>query len=283
MILVTGAKGQLGGDVCAVLSAQGYAFLGVDVDTLDITDETAVAAFFAAHPDIDSVIHCAAYTAVDKAEDDAERCYAVNVKGTANLAKNAASCKFLYVSTDYVFGADGDTPLETDAPKAPACVYGKTKLLGEEAAMRYCPHCFIVRTSGVFGEKNTNFIATILRLSETHDTLRVVNDQFGAPTYSCDLAALLAQMIATERFGIYHASNTGVCTWAELARFVLALCGKTTTAVPVSTEDYGAKAKRPKNSRFSFRSLDAAGFSRLPPWEDAVRRYLEKENLLQRG
>ena len=274
MILVTGAKGQLGSDVCDVLRAQNKAFLGVDVDTLDITDKPAVAAFFEAHPDIDSVIHCAAYTAVDKAEDDAERCRAVNAGGTANLAENAKNCKFLYVSTDYVFGADGAEPLETDAPKAPKCVYGKTKLEGEEAVMNNCSRFFIVRTSGVFGEKNTNFIATILRLSETHDTLRVVNDQIGAPTYSRDLAKLLVQMLETERFGVYHAANTGACSWAELAETVLSLCGKATAVLNVSTEEYGAKAKRPKNSRFSFRSLDEAGFARLRPWEDAVKDYL---------
>lgn len=274
MILVTGAKGQLGGDVCALLDAQGRPCLRIDAEELDITDEAAVAAFFAAHPEIDSVIHCAAYTAVDRAEDDAERCFAVNANGTENLAKNAAACKFLYVSTDYVFGAVDEEPLEIDTVKAPSCIYGKTKLLGEDAVRQYCSRFFIVRTSGVFGEKNTNFIATILRLSETHASLRVVNDQFGAPTYSADLAALLVEMISTERYGIYHAANTGECTWAQLARYVLSLCGKETEVEPVSTADYGARARRPLNSRFSFRSLDENGFSRLRPWEQAVRAYL---------
>lgn len=281
MILVTGANGQLGGDVVSVLSAQGKPCLGVDVDTLDITDESAVAAFFGAHPEIDSVIHCAAYTAVEQAESDERRCYAVNVEGTANLAKNASHCKFLYVSTDYVFGADDHGLLETDTVKSPACVYGKTKLLGETEVQKYCKRFFIVRTSGVFGEKNTNFIATILRLSEIHDTLRVVNDQIGAPTYSRDLAALLAEMIFTERYGVYHAANTGLCSWAELAETVLSFCGKATTVTPVASEDYPSKARRPKNSRFSFRSLDEAGFSRLPPWEDAVKRYLGGQGLLK--
>ncbi len=281
MILVTGANGQLGGDVCALLSAQGKAFLGVDVDTLDITDAEAVAAFFGAHPDIDSVIHCAAYTAVDKAEDDADRCFAVNADGTANLAKNAAGCKFLYVSTDYVFGADDREPLEIDTVKEPACVYGKSKLLGEVEVQKACERCFIVRTSGVFGEKNTNFIATILRLSEIHDTLRVVDDQIGAPTYARDLAALLVQMIDTERYGIYHAANTGTCSWAFLAKTVLRLCGKPTAVVPIASEDYPAKARRPKNSRFSFRSLDENGFARLRPWEDAVKAYLGELGLLK--
>ena len=281
MILVTGANGQLGGDVCALFSAQGKAFLGVDIDTLDITDSEAVQAFFGEHPDIDSVIHCAAYTAVDKAEDDADRCFAVNADGTANLAKNASGCKFLYVSTDYVFGADDTEPLETDTVKAPESVYGKSKLLGETEVQKYCERCFIVRTSGVFGEKNTNFIATILRLSETHNTLRVVNDQIGAPTYSRDLAALLVEMISTERYGIYHAANTGTCSWAELAACVLFLCKKTTEVVPIFSEDYPARAKRPKNSRFSFRSLDTAGFARLRPWQDAVRAYLGGLGLLK--
>ena len=281
MILVTGAKGQLGGDVCALLRAQEKAFLGIDADTLDISDKAAVDSFFAAHPDIDSVIHCAAYTAVDKAEDEPLRCYAVNADGTENLAKNAAHCKFLYVSTDYVFGADGNERLETYDVKAPACVYGKTKLLGEDAVRQHCAQYFIVRTSGVFGEKNTNFIATILRLSKTHEKLFVVYDQVGAPTYSRDLASLLVQMIETERYGIYHAANTGECSWAFLAETVLSLCGKSTTVVPVTSEEYDAPAKRPKNSRFSFRSLDEAGFSRLPPWQDAVRRYLDGQGLLK--
>ena len=281
MILVTGANGQLGGDVCDVLSAQGKAVLGVDVDSLDITDADAVAAFFGDHPEIDSVIHCAAYTAVDQAEDDPDRCFAVNVDGTANLAKNAAGCKFLYVSTDYVFGADDREPLEIDTVKEPACVYGKSKLLGEVEVQKACEKYFIVRTSGVFGEKNRNFIATILRLSEIHDALRVVKDQIGSPTYSRDLAALLAEMITTESYGIYHAANTGYCSWAFLAETVLRLCGKPTEVIPIFSEDYPAKARRPRNSRFSFRSLDEAGFARLRPWKEAVKEYLGGQGLLK--
>ncbi len=278
MILVTGAGGQLGSDVCATLKAQNRPYLGVDVDTLDLTDEAAVQAFFADHDDITAVIHCAAYTAVDKAEDDFETCTKVNVLGTTYLASYCTDLPFLYISSDYIFGSDGTEPLETDDRAAPQGVYAKSKYAGELAVEALCRRFYIVRTSWVFGEKDTNFIATILRLADTHDTLRVVCDQVGAPTYSRHLAALLCEMIESGKYGVYHATNEGACSWFELAQYILNAEGKTTAVLPVTTESYGAKAPRPHNSRLSKKSLDENGFSRLPPWQDAVNEYLGRRN-----
>ena len=277
MILVTGAKGQVGSDVCALLKAQNRPFLGVDIDLLDLTDEAAVNAFFDLHKEITSVIHCAAYTAVDKAEDDFERCFAVNADGTKHLAKRCGSnIELLYLSSDYIFGDDGVDELETDHKANPQGIYAKSKFMGEQAVQLLCKKHYIVRTSWVFGEQDRNFIATILRLADTHDTLRVVSDQVGAPTYSRHLAMLLCSMIESGKYGVYHAANEGECSWFELAQFALQLTGKQVTVLPVTTESYGAKAPRPKNSRLSKRSLDEAGFSRLPNWQDAVKEYLSR-------
>ena len=280
MILVTGANGQLGSDVCAILKAQNRAHLGVDVDVLDLTDEAAVQAFFADHSDITAVIHCAAYTAVDKAEDDFETCTKVNVLGTTYLASCCADIPFLYISSDYIFGSNGTEPLETTNPAAPQGVYAKSKYAGELAVETLCKQFYIVRTSWVFGEKDTNFIATILRLADTHDTLRVVFDQVGAPTYSRHLAALLCEMIESGKYGVYHATNEGECSWFELAQYILNAEDKATAVLPVTTESYGAKAPRPLNSRLSKKSLDENGFSRLPPWQDAVNEYLKHRTKL---
>ena len=224
MILVTGANGQLGGDVCRILKSQNKDFIPTDADTLDITDEKGVKAFFETHC-IDAVIHCAAYTAVDKAEDEREKCFLINEAGTQNLAlcAEANGAKMLYVSTDYVFNGEGQTPFDVDDPKGPLNVYGESKLKGEKAVLENCKRAFVVRTSWVFGEKNTNFIATMLRLSETHNEVNVVCDQIGSPTYSKHLARLLCKMISTEKFGVYHATNEGFCSWAELAREVFLL------------------------------------------------------------
>lgn len=277
MIIVTGASGQLGSDVCRILKEKKISHIGIDSRELDITDEKAVEAFFQKTP-AEALIHCAAYTAVDRAEEESEKCFAVNAEGTKNLAKQCKkhSLKMIYISTDYVFGGDGEKPFETDDEKAPLGVYGKSKLSGERAVQELAEKSFIVRTSWVFGEKNTNFIHTMLRLSETHGEIRVVCDQIGSPTYSLHLAALLCEMVQTEKYGVYHATNEGFCSWSELAEFSLRLAGKKTKIVPVSTEEYGAKAPRPKNSRLSKSSLRENGFSLLPPWQDAVREYLLK-------
>ena len=212
MIIVTGAAGQLGGDVCRILKEKNIPYKGIDKDDVDITSEKAVADYFA-NCNFDVLIHCAAYTAVDKAEVEKDLCYAINAKGTENLAricreKNAA---IIYISTDYVFSGEGEEPFETDDSKAPLSVYGKSKYDGEKAVMSLCEKYFIVRTSWVFGEQNRNFIATMLRLSETRDEVNVVCDQVGSPTYSADLAVLLTQMAQTEKYGIYHGTNEGFC------------------------------------------------------------------------
>lgn len=278
MIIVTGAAGQLGGDVCRILKEKNIPHLGIDRNEADITSEKSVEAFFDGK-DFEVLIHCAAYTAVDKAEEEKELCFAINAKGTENLAricqrKNAA---IIYVSTDYVFSGEGEAPFEPDDEKAPLSVYGKSKLEGEKAVMNLCEKYFIVRTSWVFGEQNRNFIATMLRLSETRDEVNVVCDQVGSPTYSADLALLLTEMAQTEKYGIYHGTNEGYCSWYELAERVFALKGIPMKVNPVTSEEYITPAERPKNSRMSKKTLTDAGFSLLPDWEDAVKRYLDRK------
>lgn len=276
MIIVTGAKGQLGGDVCDLLEKNGTPFLGIDKDDLDITDEDAVKAFFESNK-ASALIHCAAYVAVDKAEDEKEICFLVNGNGTRNLAAECKKygVKMLYVSTDYVFPGNGTEPFETDSKKSPLNTYGASKLRGEEAVKELLSDYFIVRTSWVFGEKNTNFIATMLRLSETRKELNVVNDQVGSPTYSKDLARLLCDMIKTDRYGTYHGTNEGFCSWYDLAKKAFEFAGKDVKVNPVTSEGFPTKAIRPKNSRLSKKCLDENGFDRLPLWEDAVKRYLQ--------
>ncbi len=278
MIIVTGAAGQLGGDVCRILKEKNIPHLGIDRNEADITSEKSVEAFFDGK-DFEVLIHCAAYTAVDKAEEEKELCFAINAKGTENLAricqrKNAA---IIYVSTDYVFSGEGEAPFEPDDEKSPLSVYGKSKLEGEKAVMNLCEKYFIVRTSWVFGEQNRNFIATMLRLSETRDEVNVVCDQVGSPTYSSDLALLLTEMAQTEKYGIYHGTNEGYCSWYELAERVFALKGIPMKVNPVTSEEYITPAERPKNSRMSKKTLTDAGFSLLPDWEDAVKRYLDRK------
>jgi len=305
MILVTGAKGQLGSDIikgqgdgstkgqgdgstvpffskngtvepspCPLVEPSPCPFSGIDIDDLDITDSKAVSEYLREHKPR-SVIHCAAYTAVDKAEDEPELCYRVNAEGTENIAKacKEIDAEMLYISTDYVFNGDGDDPYETDAVKAPISVYGKSKLAGEEAVLRHLKKYYIVRISWVFGQNGNNFVKTMLKLAETRDELSVVCDQTGSPTFTPDLARLLADMTLSGKYGIYHATNEGFCTWAEFAMQIMKLTGKKTKINPITSAEYLTKAKRPKNSRLSKRSLDDAGFSRLPTWQDALTRY----------
>ncbi len=278
MIIVTGAAGQLGGDVCRILKDNNIPHKGIDKADLDITSESAVTDFFA-NTDFDVLIHCAAYTAVDKAEEENELCFAINAKGTENLArmckiKNAA---IIYVSTDYVFSGEGTKPFEVTDEKCPLSVYGKSKSEGEKAVTELCEKHFIVRTSWVFGEQDRNFIATMLRLSQTRDEVSVVCDQAGSPTYSKDLALLLTEMAQTEKFGVYHATNEGFCSWYELAEKIFEYKNIPMKVKPVTSEEYITPAKRPKNSRLSKKSLIENGFSLLPRWEDAVERYLDNK------
>lgn len=275
MILVTGAKGQLGFDVSNELTKRNIPHIPTDIDLLDITDKAAVQKFFDEN-EISAVIHCAAYTAVDKAESESELCFRVNAEGTENLAAECEKrdIKMLYVSTDYVFPGNGDEPFETDDEKNPQNIYGKSKLMGEEAVKKHLSKFFIVRTSWVFGEKNTNFIHTMLRLSETRDEVSVVCDQTGSPTYSKDLARLLCDIIATEKYGEYHARNGGYCTWAEFAEETFRIAEKNVKVNHVTSEQYKTAAVRPKNSRLSLKSLTDNGFTPLQHWKDAVSEYL---------
>lgn len=276
-ILVTGATGQLGYDVCRVLLQRGIEHIGVGTAAFDITNRESTQAFIENyHPD--AIIHCAAYTKVDLAEDEAERCMRVNAEGTRNVALACRECgaKMMYISTDYVFPGTGSTPWETDAPTEPLNVYGHSKLAGEQAVQELLERYFIVRTSWIIGEHGSNFVKTMLRLAENHDSLCVVDDQIGSPTFTADLAPLLCQMIETEKYGVYHATNEGFCSWAALAEAVFRLSGKRVTVHGVSTEEYGAKALRPKNSRLSKASLDTGGFARLPVWEDTLTVFFEE-------
>lgn len=274
-ILVTGANGQLGYDMLKALTARGIEGIPADVAEFDITDAQAAESFIlSCLPD--SVIHCAAYTAVDKAEDDAERCRLINEIGTENVAHacRKVGAKMLYISTDYVFPGTGDTFYETDTSPGPLSVYGKTKLAGELAVKSSLARYFIVRTSWVFGKNGNNFVKTMLRLGREHEELNVVCDQIGSPTYTADLAPLLADMALSEKYGVYHATNEGVCSWAEFAEEIFHLAGCNTLVKPIPSREYPSKAKRPMNSRLSKASLDSAGFDRLSPWKDALKRFL---------
>ena len=274
-IIVTGAKGQLGSDVMQRLSEIGAEAIGADIDRLDITDEKAVDLFFK-ESHADGVIHCAAYTNVDLAESQKEICRKINADGTRNIA---AACekygmKLLYLSTDYVFDGRGTEPFETDSPKAPCNFYGETKLEGETEAARLCKRLFIVRISWVFGENGKNFVKTMLRLAAERSEISVVCDQTGSPTYTKDLAVLLCEMISGCKYGVYHATNEGVCSWAEFADKIMELSKSETKIIPIPSSEYKSAAVRPANSRLSKSSLDKNGFSRLPHWEDALQRFL---------
>lgn len=276
-IIVTGATGQLGHDVCKVLTERKIPHVGLGSKDCDITSREAVLALFnKVQPT--AVIHCAAYTKVDLAEDEPERCWAVNVDGTRNIAEACRihNAKMLYISTDYVFPGDGENHYLPDSPTGPKGNYGRTKLAGELAVQSMLTEYFIVRISWVFGINGSNFVKTMLKLSETRDTLTVVCDQIGSPTYTADLAPLLCDMIASDKYGIYHATNEGECSWADFSRAIFAAAGKTMTVKNVTTAEYGAKAARPANSRMSKDKLVEQGFSRLPTWQDALTRYLKE-------
>jgi len=277
-VLVTGVKGQLGYDVIKELNKKDIECLGVDIEEFDITDAQASEKFIAAYRP-DAVIHCSAYTAVDKAEDNLELCWAVNAGGTKNIAKacKKIDAKMIYISTDYVFPGQGNVYYEVDDQTGPLGAYGQTKLDGELAVKEALDKYFIVRVSWVFGVNGNNFIKTMLKLSETRDEISVVSDQIGSPTYTADLAPLLCDMVVTNKYGTYHATNEGICSWADLAAEAFKAAGRNTQVKHITTEEFGAKAARPKNSRMSKKSLDDAGFKRLPEWQDAVKRYIEEK------
>ena len=277
-IFVTGCRGQLGTDLTREISRRGHLALGCDLPETDVTDPEAIrGAILDAAPD--AVIHTAGWTAVDLAESKPDECRRVNVDGTKNvaLACREGGCKLVNLSTDYVFGESGDDrPHKPDDPVLyPAGVYAQSKYEGERIALDLCPRTFNVRIAWAFGLHGKNFVSTMLRLSETHDTLRVVCDQIGTPTYTPDVSRLLVDMVETDRFGIYHATNEGgFISWYEFAREIFRLANRAVTVVPVTTEEYGAPAPRPHNSRLDKSKLETAGFKRLPDWRDALARFL---------
>ncbi len=298
-VLVTGVSGQLGHDVMNELAKRGYTgvgsditpeYSGVDDNTavvnmeyvqMDITDEKAVDEIITRiNPDV--IVHCAAWTAVDMAEDDdkVEKVRAVNAGGTRNIAKAAKKldCKMVYISTDYVFDGQGEKPWEPDCKDyKPLNVYGQTKLEGELAVSELLDKYFIVRIAWVFGVNGKNFIKTMINVGKTHDTVRVVNDQIGTPTYTLDLSVLLVDMIETDKYGYYHATNEGgYISWYDFTLEIYKQAGLDTKVIPVTTKEYGlSKAARPFNSRLDKSKLVKNGFTPLPTWQDATRRYVE--------
>lgn len=299
-VFVTGVGGQLGHDVMNELSKRSYDGVGSDIASeysgvkngsaaqsmpyvqLDITDAAAVEAVLnEVRPD--AVIHCAAWTAVDMAEDDdkVEKVRAVNAVGTANIAKvcKALDCKMVYISTDYVFNGQGTKPWQPDCKDyEPLNVYGQTKLEGELAVSAMLEKYFIVRIAWVFGVNGKNFIKTMLNIGKKFDTVRVVSDQIGTPTYTLDLSVLLLDMIETEKYGCYHVTNEGgYISWYEFACEIFRQAGYSTKVLPVTTEEYGlSKAARPFNSRLDKSKLAESGFNPLPVWQDALSRYLKE-------
>lgn len=276
-VLVTGVKGQLGYDVMKELAANGIEGVGADIEEFDITNAEQTGNFIK-NAEPDAVIHCSAYTAVDRAEDEIELVRRVNAEGPKNIAEvcRELDIPMIYISTDYVFPGDGENYYEPEDATGPAGAYGMTKLEGEEYVKSILDKYFIVRISWVFGYNGNNFIKTMLRLSETHRELNVVADQIGSPTYTADLAKLLVAMVQTDRYGIYHATNEGICSWADFAEEIFRQAGRDVTVHRVTTEEYGAKAPRPKNSRMSKEKLVANGFFKLPDWKDALARYLKE-------
>lgn len=277
-VLVTGVTGQLGCDVVRYLDGIGYDVLSPKRSVLDLSNERSVVEYFDRNsPDV--IIHCAAWTNVDQAEVDVESCRRVNVDGTQFIADYcmAADVPVLYVSTDYVFNGTGNRPWETDDETNPVNQYGLSKRDGEDV-IRKLRKYYIVRTSWVFGSNGNNFIRTMMNLSSKVDVVRVVDDQFGSPTYTVDLAPLLWQIANSGKYGIYHAHNDGFCSWYDVAVEVFGMLGTRTLAIPINSSEYPSKAKRPSNSRLGTSSLTDGGFNKLPRWEDAVNRYIKEMN-----
>lgn len=298
-VLVTGVAGQLGYDVMNELAKRGYNGIGTDIADIysGVQDNTAVVGMPYVQVDItdsesvektikeikpDVVVHCAAWTAVDAAEDEENRdkVFAVNVEGTKNIARicKEIDAKMVYTSTDYVFDGQGTEPWKPDCKEyAPLNIYGQSKLDGELAVSEILDKYFIVRIAWVFGTNGNNFIKTMLKVGKKFDTIRVVNDQIGTPTYTYDLARLLVDMIETDKYGYYHATNEGgYISWYDFACEIFRQAGYSTNVNPVTTEEYGiSKAKRPLNSRLDKAKLIENGFTSLPDWQEALKRYLE--------
>jgi dTDP-4-dehydrorhamnose reductase len=284
-VLVTGCKGQLGYDVSKELTRCGDTAVSVDVEEMDITDKAAVENYIS-NANVDAVIHCAAYTAVDNAEDNVELCRRINRDGTQNIADACKkhNLKMIYISTDYVFNGEGETPWKPDEKREPLNVYGQTKYEGELAVENTLDKYFIVRISWAFGLNGKNFVRTMLNLGKTHNKLTVVSDQIGSPTYTADLAKLLVDMVHSDKYGRYHATNEGICSWYDFTCEIMKQAAEyypeytNVNVSPVSSDAYPTKAKRPSNSRMSKDKLTENGLDRLPTWQDALRRYLKELN-----
>lgn len=274
-ILVTGVKGQLGYDVVQEGESRGLEMFGTDVDNMDITDAGQVKRVIEEYRP-DAVIHCAAYTAVDAAEDNQELCRKINVDGTRNIAEvcKTMDIPMMYFSTDYIFDGQGENFWKEDDPKKPLNVYGQTKYEGELAVQELAEKYFILRISWVFGVNGNNFIKTMLRVGPQRGEVGVVADQIGSPTYTYDLAKLVIDMIQTDKYGAYHVTNEGICSWYEFACEIFKQAGLDVKVNPLTTAEYPAKAARPFNSRMSKDKLINAGFDMLPSWQDALERYL---------
>lgn len=276
-VLVTGGQGQLAYDVKQALEKAGLEYQAIDYEMADITHETQIKTVIHDYCP-DAIIHCAAYTAVDKAEDEKERVTQINVMGTRYIAEaaKAVGAKLVYISTDYVFDGEGERYFEADDKPNPVSWYGKTKYEGELEVQQALEEYFIVRISWVFGVHGHNFVKTMLKLGRERESLNVVNDQIGSPTYTGDVAPLLVEMIQTERYGIYHATNEGVCSWYEFTQAIFELSGIECEVKGIPSRDYPTKAVRPMNSRMSKQSLEDAGFKRLRPWTEALADMIEK-------
>lgn len=276
-VVVTGAAGQLGQDVLLELERNNHKAIGADRQTLDISDEAAVQAFIqTVNPDV--ILHCAAYTNVDAAEEDEDTAYKVNGLGAKYLAQAAkqAGAKMMYISTDYVFNGTASEPYEVYHPTKPLGAYGRTKLAGEVFVQEILKEFFIVRTAWVFGIHGNNFVKTMIRLGKERDEVGVVHDQVGSPTYTVDLAKFMVELMETEKYGIYHATNNGVCSWYEFAVEIFKQAEMVVTVHPLTTEQFPRPAARPKYSVLSKKKIEEQGLTPLPNWQDALSAYLKE-------
>ncbi|MCU4895136.1 dTDP-4-dehydrorhamnose reductase [Bacillus thuringiensis] len=276
-VLVTGAKGQLGQDVVKLLEGQTCEVFGFGREELNITDEKQVnEKVLSIQPDV--IIHTAAYTQVDQAESDEEAAFKVNAEGTKYLAQaaEAVGAKFCYISTDYVFDGTKDTPYKADDQTNPQTVYGKSKLVGEQYTQEYCSKSYIVRTSWVFGLYGNNFVKTMLRLAEENKELGIVHDQVGSPTYTTDLARFIISLVQTDKYGVYHGSNSGVCSWYEFAKEIFKQSNIEIVVNPLKTEDFPRPAARPKYSVLDKGMIEENGFESFQNWKEALKDFLKK-------
>ena len=278
-VVVTGAAGQLGQDVVRELAKKNHDAYGADRSQLDITIEADVMSYIhEVKPDV--ILHCAAYTNVDAAEENEDTAYQINALGTEYLAKaaNEVGAKMLYVSTDYVFDGTATEPYEVDQATSPLGAYGRTKLAGEQLLQKHLDQFFIVRTAWVFGVFGNNFVKTMIRLGKERGEVGVVHDQVGSPTYTVDLAKFMVELMETEKYGIYHATNSGVCSWYEFAVEIFKQAGLEVTVNPLTSEQFPRPAKRPNYSVLSKKKIEAEGLTPLRDWKEALAAYLEESN-----